>query len=263
MSHQASTDPGAALPSNPETAPEFTQPYLDIDESRELPLPHRYVHGGFTGTETRFSFYLPPVEAYEGRFFQHVTPVPISENLAQQSTVIDEENKVAMAFASGAAFVETNGGGNGMGSVPDPTLGAYRANAAAAGYFRTIAAQHYGDHRAYGYLYGGSGGGFRTIGAAENTVGVWDGFVPYVIGSPMAMPNVFCVRQHAHRVLRGKLDALVDACEPGGVDPLSLLDADEAVAWTEVTRMGFPPCSWFDHATMGPTASARSSVPSR
>ncbi len=239
---------------DPAADPEFAHPYVDVDEWREagtLGVRHRYVHGGFTGTQTRFSYYLPPAEGYEGRFFQHVTPVPESENLAQQATELDAANKVAMAFDAGAAFVETNGGGGGMAQSPDPSLAAYRANAASAERFRTVASEMYGEHRAYGYLYGGSGGGFRTIGSAENTADVWDGFVPYVIGSPMAMPNVFCVRQRAHRVLAAKLDALVDAFEPGGVDPYSLLNDEEADALREVTAMGFPPRSWFDHATMG------------
>ena len=64
----------------------FTQPYVDIDEDRGVPVPHRYVHGGFRGTDTRFSFYFPPTSGYEGRFFQHATPVPQSENLAQENT---------------------------------------------------------------------------------------------------------------------------------------------------------------------------------
>ena len=46
----------------------FSEPYTDIDEWRDQPVRHRYVHGGFKGTETRFSFYFPPKEQYEGRF---------------------------------------------------------------------------------------------------------------------------------------------------------------------------------------------------
>ena len=38
----------------------FKEPYVDVDEWREKPVRHRYVHGGFKGTETRFSFYFPP-----------------------------------------------------------------------------------------------------------------------------------------------------------------------------------------------------------
>ncbi len=240
---------------HPSTDEQFAHPYVDVDEWRDAPVRHRYVHGGFEGNGTRFSFYLPYAEQYGGRFFQHVTPVPDSENLAQQRISLDDEdNKIAMAIESGAAFVETNGGGGGMASSRpgmDGTLAAYKANAAAADYFRTVAAEMYGEHRPYGYLYGGSGGGFRTMGAAENTTGVWDGYAPYVIGSPMAIPNVFCVRQHAHRLLRDQLDRIVDAYEPGGGDPYAGLTAEQAAALTEVTRLGFPPRSWFDHRTMG------------
>jgi hypothetical protein len=41
-------------------------PFLDADERRESPRTHRYVHGGFAGTHTRFSFYFPPTGQYRG-----------------------------------------------------------------------------------------------------------------------------------------------------------------------------------------------------
>ena len=230
----------------------FDEPYIDVEEWRDSPVRHRYVHGGFKGTETRFSIYLPPESSYEGRFFQHITPVPDSEHLAQQQGP-GEQNKIGFSMASGGYFLETNGGGvwGGYGS-DDPTVAGYRANAASAQHSRIVAAQMYGDHRPYGYAYGGSGGGFRTIGGMENTVGVWDGAVPYVIGSPMAIPNMFTVRMHAQRILCHQLDRIVDAVEPGGSgDPYDGLSAEERDALTEVTRMGFPPRSWFGHRTMG------------
>jgi hypothetical protein len=230
----------------------FSEPYVDVDEWHDSPVRHRYVHGGFTGTQTRFSIYLPPAEGYEGRFFQHITPVPDSEYLAQH--VSGEQDKIGFAASSGGYFLETNGGGTsgGPGSSVDPTIAAYRANAAAAQYSRVVASEMYGEHRTYGYAYGGSGGGYRTIGSAENTTGVWDGFVPYVIGSPMAIPNMFTVRMHALRVLRDRLDGIVDAVEPGGSgDMYEHLNEEEGEALTEVTRMGFPPRSWFGHRTMG------------
>ena len=230
----------------------FTDPYIDLDEWRDDPVCHRYVHGGFAGTETRFSMYLPPAELYGGRFFQHITPVPESENLAQHAT--GEQDKIGFAIASGGYFLETNGGGGsgGLGSGVDPTIAAYRANAATAQYSRIVAAEMYGRHRPYGYAFGGSGGGYRTIGGAENTSGVWDGVVPYVIGSPMAIPNMFTVRMHAQRLLRRSLDRIVDAVEPGGSgDMFEGLDPEERDALIEVTRMGFPPRSWFGYRTMG------------
>ena len=108
------------------------EPYVDVDEWREVPVRHRYVHGGFAGTDTRFSMYFPPADRYEGRFFQHITPVPDSEHLAQEAT--GEQDRIGFSISSGGYFLETNGGGASgrPGSSVDPTIAAYRANAAAA-----------------------------------------------------------------------------------------------------------------------------------
>jgi hypothetical protein len=252
---KAAGEPAGAPPAVAASAPDpmFAQPYVDIDEWRDAPVRHRYVHGGFKGTETRFSFYLPPKAQYQGRFFQHITPAPDSENLAQH-TPAGEPSKIGFAITSGGYFVETNGGGAasaGFGSK-DPTIGAYRANAAAAQYSRVVAAQMYGGKRPYGYAYGGSGGAYRTTGSFENTRGVWDGVVPYVLGSSMAIPNSFTVRMHAMRLLDGKFPQIVDAVEPGGSgDPYAGLNPEQAGALREVTRMGFPIKSWFGYETMG------------
>ena len=57
---------------------------------------------------------------------------------------------------------------------------------------------------------------------------------------------------HAQRILRHRLDEIVDAVEPGGSgDMYEGLDPEERDALAEVTRMGFPPRSWFGHRTMG------------
>src|ERR1700730_6849015 len=48
----------------------FGAPYIDVDEERDTPVRLRYLHGGFEGTDTRFSFYFPPKEQYRGRLFQ-------------------------------------------------------------------------------------------------------------------------------------------------------------------------------------------------
>jgi len=72
--------------------PLFREPYIDVDEWRDKPVRHRYVHGGFKGTEARFSFYFPSKEQYQGRFFQYISPFPTSENLDQQN--VGEEDKI-------------------------------------------------------------------------------------------------------------------------------------------------------------------------
>lgn len=232
----------------------FTKPFIDVDEWRDTPVHHRYVHGGFKGTETRFSFYFPPKEKYQGRFFQYVTPFPDSENLSQG--VSGEADKIGFSIASGAYFVETNGGGKtdftNQGSRPDPSIGAYRANAASAQFSRIVAQKLFGGKRPYGYLFGGSGGAYRTVGGIENTEGVWDGAVPYVLGSPMAIPNCFTSRMYAMRVLKDKFPQIVDALEPGGSgDMYAGLNEEEKEALKEVTSMGFPPQSWYAYKTMG------------
>ena len=196
-----------------------------------------------------FSIYFPPKDRYRGRFFQHVTPTPIDERqgLAGAGT----GDQLGFAFASGGYFLVTNEGG--MASLRnDPTLGAYRANAAAAQYSRVLAAEMFGPHRTYGYAYGGSGGAFRTIGGFENTVGVWDGVVPYVVGSPQAIPSVFTARMLALRVLKDKFPTIVDATEPGGSrDIYSGLNKEEREALAEVTALGFPVQSWSNYNTIG------------
>jgi len=140
---QATAPSASARPDTSARDTLFAQPYTDVDEWRDTPVRHRYVHGGFKGAETRFSFYFPPAAQYQRRFFQHITPVPDNENLAQRAP-LGEENKIGFSIASGAYFVETNGGGTfapGQAKGVDPPITAFRANAAAAQYSRVIAAK--------------------------------------------------------------------------------------------------------------------------
>lgn len=231
----------------------FIKPYIDTDEWRDLPIRHRYVHGGFEGTGTKFSFYFPPKEKYEGRFFQYITPFPDNENLTQGAT--GEDDVIGFSIASGAYLIETNGGGQVDFTNPlasDPTIGAYRANAASAQFSRVVAQEFFGGGRPFGYAYGGSGGAYRTVGGIENTQGVWDGVVPFVMGSPMAIPSSFTIRMHAMRVLKEKFPQIVEAMEPGGSgNPYLGLNEEEKAALLEATRMGFPPQAWYAYKTMG------------
>ncbi|HVQ63107.1 MAG TPA: hypothetical protein VMT78_01160 [Terriglobia bacterium] len=246
--------------------PRFNDPYVDIDEQRNTPVPHRYIHGGFKGTDARFSFYFPPREQYQGRFFQNTHQLLNSEN--------GPPGNIGFAVASGAYYVQTNIGGVERATTTeqavfgklDPTVGGYRVNAEAAKFSRIKASEIYGNRRHYGYLYGGSGGAFQTISSAENTVGVWDGFAPYVMGSPNAIPGVLTVRIHALRVLknRDKFPAIMDAIDPGGSrDPYAGLNEEERAALKEATRLGFPLRGWWNHATLngGPLTLVAGYVP--
>lgn len=226
----------------------FTKPYVDIDTWRENPIRHRYIHGGFEGTETRFSFYFPEKEKYQGHFFQYITPIPDSENLSQKAAT-KESDKISFSIGSGAYFVETNGGGkldfsNPMGS--DPTIKAYRANAACAQFSREVAKKIYGASRPFGYAFGGSGGSLRTLGSIENTSGVWDGAVPYVMPTPASIPNSFTSGMLANRLLKAKLPELVDALQVGSNKSVyDVLEVQEQKdAYNEISAIGFPPGAW-------------------
>ncbi|PEQ11436.1 hypothetical protein B2G71_16505 [Novosphingobium sp. PC22D] len=234
--------------------PVYGEAVIDVEEERAEPVPHRYVHGHFAGTEARFSFYFPPPEKYEGRFIHNTYPMAVSADIGpfpiQFEVAIGD---LGFTVASGAYYVQTNNGGLFRAAGVDPAIAAYRVNAAAAKFSRTVAARIYGEHRSYGYLFGGSGGAYQTMGAAEATSGVWDGFLPFVPGCNHAIPSMFTVRMHALRVLRrrDRLPGIADALAPGGSgDPYANLDAEEVTALREVTRMGFPPRAWYRHAGM-------------
>jgi hypothetical protein len=229
----------------------FKEPYIDLDEWRDKPVRHCYIHGGFKGSEARFSFYFPPKEQYQDRFFQHVTPAPASEKLDGQGIGSSgTQEHMMFSLASGAYFVQTNEGGPGA-IAGDQTIVGYRVNAAAAEFSRVVAEQMYGGTRPFGYAFGGSGGCFKTLSGFENT-STWDGVVPFVCGSPMAIPNVYTVRMLAMRILKDKFASIADAVEPGGSGNMYQgLNEEQSAALREVTKMGFPPAGWFNYDTLG------------
>ncbi len=253
--------------------PRFNQPYIDVREWRDEPADapvfpggitsqragaapvkarHLYIHGGFTGTDAKFSFCFPPKEEYQGRFFQVTHQLLAGEGATPRH--------IAFALASGGYSVQTNMGGRDNPRTAeesasgqfDTTIRGYRVNAVAAKFSRVVAADVYGPHRTYGYLYGGSGGAYQTVTSAEMTAGVWDGFVPYVMGSPQSIPNCFTVRVNALRVLRDNWPSIIDAIEPGGSgDPYAGLNDEERAALEEATRTGFPLRAWFNYVPQG------------
>lgn len=230
--------------------PLFKEVFVDVEEWRDTPVRHRYVHGGFKDTDARFSIYFPPEDKYQGRFFHYVLPVPGNENAVSKPEYPDPSYSVGFAVDSGAYLVETNMGALGFSPTADPEISLWRASAAAADQSRILANKEYprfGPHRPFGYAWGGSGGAFKTIACIESTNGVWDGVVPFIHGSPVAIPNNFTVQAHAMRLLRDKVPVIVDAIDPGGSgDMYAGLDAEERAALLEVTKFGFPPDAWFN-----------------
>ena len=128
--------------------PRYNQPYIDINKPGATPggVHYQYVHGGFTGTDARFSFYFPPADQYQGRFFQFTYPLvsPLFAGLGLPPSEDDLPSNIEFSIASGGYDVHTNmGGTEGIMSASDdlvrhldPSQGAYRVNAAAAKFSR-------------------------------------------------------------------------------------------------------------------------------
>ena len=163
--------------------PRFNDGYAFVSsvDVRQAPVPYTVVTGGFRGTDARFALYFPPASQYQGRFYEG----PVHQLRPSGEVALPSE--ALNAFDAGAYLVETNNGGeeNCLAAREevrhrcDPTVRGYRVFAAAARFSRVIASGIYGTNaRPYGYLYGGSGGAYQTLAAAENTRGVWDGFLP-------------------------------------------------------------------------------------
>ena len=229
----------------------LTKPFIDAEEPRTRGgTPFTYVHGGFEGTNVKFMFCFPEKDKYEGRFYHFLSPAPgPDEEIASLSPKREGmTDHIVFALTHGAYFVESNmGASSNFGANSDPTI-LYRSSAAVAEYSREVATRLYGCSRPFGYVYGGSGGGFKTCSCIENT-SAFDGAVPYVTAAPVALPNIMTVGAHAARILRNKMEWIADVTEPGSDhDVHSGLNDEEKAAFDEVTRMGFPPQSWAMYA---------------
>jgi hypothetical protein len=90
----------------------------------------------------------------------------------------------------------------------------------------------------------------------ENTIGIWDGAVPYVQAVPASNPPNFCIRALAGLVLKEKSGHVIDALRPGGSgDPYASLDTLEKGVLHEASSMGIPLASWQDFETVASTSS--------
>ena len=232
----------------------YSKPYIDADEMRERDMPDgsrkpfRYIHGGFEGTKAKFVFCFPIKEEYKGRFYQYLCPFPGPDEEVASLARSGEDDTIAFCLQNGAYFIETNmESAAAFGGHPEPHR-IWKSSAAAAEYSRQVAREYYGCGRPYGYVFGGSGGGYKTIACIENT-NAWDGACPYVIGSPYSLPNTITLHVQGMRTLRHVMGKIVDALDAGGSgDMYEGLNEDEAKMLKEVTLMGFPPQAWFMEA---------------
>ncbi|KJS04085.1 MAG: hypothetical protein VR73_15460 [Gammaproteobacteria bacterium BRH_c0] len=237
------------------TDPFFGTPYIDRDEWRDTPIPHRHVHGGFADTDTRFSFYFPPAEHWKGRMFHPIEGGHAGHEDFFGGYAGQISGTFAMIQRMGGYMIESNSGHIGDDIDPkggeDPTLYGHRASIESARFSRFIAEQVYGKPVSRGYVWGGSGGGRRSPLCLEYGAGVYDGAVPYMGGGnidkhgtrsrvrsdqPIGFGSMFNVQ----RLLGDKLASVIDAMQPGGGDPYASLTAHQREELANLYRLGYP-----------------------
>ncbi|MDZ4761732.1 MAG: tannase/feruloyl esterase family alpha/beta hydrolase [Alphaproteobacteria bacterium] len=218
--------------------PFFGEPEIDTDEWRTKPTRHRYIHGRFAGTGTRFAIALPEAPVYSGRFMQF-----LQGGLGGNELTGYGRESHQIAFDQGAYYVESNQGhvGNDMsGLAGDMTILEWRASAQTARFARSLAQAMYGAAPHHGYIMGGSGGGMCSIDCIENAPDIWNGAVPFMINRAGLMPFNWSLTAWASVILEQKLPALSQAARTGA-DPFSVVTtADERSALDALYRSGFP-----------------------
>lgn len=236
----------------PEEDLRFDDPYEDISEDRvrSLPdgtqIPYHYIHGGFRKMKVKFSLCLPEKDVFAGRFFQNISPFPGPDEEMASLQLTGDDDWVGFALKYHAAFVESNMGSTAaFGPKEDDTV-VWKSSAQVALYAKKRIMEFYGCPSPIAVIYGGSGGGYKTMACIENVDGVWDGAVPYVIGSPASLPNTITMHVQGLRVLRNCLGKITENLDAGGSGNMyDGLNEDEQKMLREMTRMGYPPRAWY------------------
>jgi hypothetical protein len=214
----------------------YGKPYVDRDETRDAPLPLRYLHGGFEGTDARFSMYLPPADVYRGRLLQTFAGALGGDEYTAETLGLF--SPIEVAFSHGAYLVVTNQGHLGAdlsGLRGDLTVLNGRTDAEAARLSHAIAEELYGARPHHGYCFGGSGAGGFTLRCLELAPDIWQGGAPFMYGG-----TDMSVLVNAFRVLEPVVDGVIDAMQVGGSgDPFAGLNTEQREALATLYRMGF------------------------
>lgn len=234
----------------------FGRPYIDRDEWRDDPLHHRNVHGGFEGTDTRFTFYFPPAEDWGGRMYHPLEGAHAGHEDVFGGFMGELIGGLRMLTRLGGYMVESNSGHIGDDVDPkggdDPTIYGHRASIETARFSKHIAAQVYGRPPHHSYVWGGSGGGRRSPMCLEYGPDVYDGALPFMGGGEIcewgstdrirgAQVMSFATMFNVQRLLGDKIDGVIDAMSPGGTgDPYAGLTTHEREELANVYRQGFP-----------------------
>ena len=90
--------------------PVYQNPVVDERkmESRSVgdgvTVNYHYVHGHFAGTKVKFLFCIPLREAFEWRFYQHISPFPGPDEELASLSHTGENDKIGFALTHGTAM---------------------------------------------------------------------------------------------------------------------------------------------------------------
>jgi hypothetical protein len=219
----------------------FGPAFVDVDEWRERPRRHRFVHGGFEGTHTRFTLYLPPAELFGGRALKHLEGgAGGHETLLADDIGLYTSWMFDFAYDEfGAILLESNQGhfhDEGIGFHNDVVL--FGASAESTRFAEWLAPRLFGRPVDHAYVFGASGGGHRSYQCLIHRGDVFDGGVPEVCG---ASPTIYwSVQALAIALLGDEMLTVADRCEPGGGDPFEGLTYEQREALADLFRMGYP-----------------------
>src|ERR1700728_592023 len=238
--------------------PYFGQPYIDVDEQRDAPYPHRHVHGEFADCDARFTFYFPDSSEWQGRMYMPLEGAHAGNEDAFGGPMGELIGGLALTVRLGGYMAETNMGHIGddidAKAGDDPTLYGWRAAAETGRLSKHVAAQVYGSEPHHSYVWGGSGGGRRSPLVLENAPDVFDGALPFMGGGDVrpfpaterikgAQVMSFACMFNVQRLLRDpeRSRRLIDAMQPGGSgDPFEGLSSHEREELASLYRQGFP-----------------------
>ena len=236
----------------------FGAPYVDQDEWHDEPHGHRRVHGGFADCDTRFTFYFPAVEEWQGRLIMPLEGAHAGHEDFFGGALGDAMGGIGLTARLGGYMVESNMGHIGDDIDPkggeDPTLYGWRAAAETARFSKYLAEQVYGSPPHHSYVWGGSGGGRRSPLVLENAPDVFDGALPFMGGGDVrpfpaterikgAQVMSFACMFNVQRMLRrgDTMERIIDAMQPGGSgDPFEGLDSHVREEFASLYRQGFP-----------------------
>ncbi len=233
------------------TDPDYNEQTFVIDKTERLTfqvpggpvIPYTEVTGHFPATKTfetlprgirqsptvfpqNYVFRFPAKEFWRNRSFEQQHPTA--------GGVVDNR----MAFTNGAFSV------NWMSARQENLVASHRHEAGATKVAKAYANRLYGNTgKIYSYFWGCSGGGIVSMGAAENTTGVWDGVQVQCMGpaGTATYHSFFWQAHYTMAIPEAKADAIAAAAAPGGTgDIYAGLNEEEKAVLTEFVSAGYP-----------------------